>query len=308
MAYARFVYINEEAFDTRTKRAVFAELIKYWEKCRKEKTLPKSDLYYLVSARMLLYDGHFRWKFEKDYTSAVEQLERGLKGLERVKNGADSLKSDLHHQVDRMRETKEMTREERYSGTNYISRHKRFEDLSEDEPKKKPVTKAAPKSQTAPMVFTTPKPRVNLFDMINKDLVPAVANFQIHDDEAAGATQITPSVKRATRAQKKKVNELPVRKEAWVDNEGGALKTKTVSIDTASNLPMPKRNFKRHVPSVQIDLTTPPETNAEKANSKSTPETPVSSNPPQILAPRKAKCPPHKDARKIVNESHAPRK
>ncbi|XP_055313776.1 uncharacterized protein LOC129575012 isoform X2 [Sitodiplosis mosellana] len=329
VAYARYVYVNDEEFDARTKRAVFTELLKYWEKCRKEKTLPKNDWYYIVSARMLSYDAHFKWKFEKDYSNAVDQLLRGLKGLERVKNGANTLKYDLQHQVDRMNETirsKEMTREERYAGPNYIIRNKGFVDQVEAQPKKKaqPATKTAAKSRTPALVVSTPKPRVNLLDMINKEPTPKFANFQIHDDGAVGGAEITPSLKRSTRSQRKKVDETPVRKasvwEILDDDENNVAKTSerpkrvpksnaapTDYIDLASDLPPPKINFKRNLPTIHIDLTSPPEKNAEN-NEKSTPETPITSKPPQISGPKKPKCPPKKDARKVVvNETYLPK-
>lgn len=319
VSYARFVYLNDDEFNEHEKRTVFNELFSYWDKHRKDKIWPKTDSYYLVCARMLLYDGHFKWKFDKDYKKAVEQLRRGLEGLKKIKRGAETMKHNIQNQVEEMEATIPMTkmsRDEKYAAVNYISRNKNFMD-SDDEPKKqsKPVTKsAATKIQLTSM--STPKPPVKLLDMISKNPPQTPSNFRIYDE---GGSSNTPIVKRSTR-QKDKVEETPVRKvtaEASKTSERSKrVPKKNPSpkdiIDLTTKLPPPRKiNRRGPAPIVQIDLSTPPESLNGHNNGKSTPETPITSKPTQMIEPKKPKCPANRDARKAaadINETYQPNK
>lgn len=285
VSYGRFVYINDEEFDLPTKRTVFTQILDYWQKGRMEKIWPKTDLYYMICARMLLYDGHFKWKFDKDYTKAIEQLRRGLGGLNKVKRGAEMMKRNIQHQIESMEATipmQNMSNEEKYTAVNYISRKKNFMN-SDDESKKnqQPVTKLA----TAKLAATnTPKPPVKLMDMISKQ-PPTPINFKIYD-EGTSSSSITPIVKRSTR-QKDKAEETPIRKvttEATKTSERPKRIPKTNPpstdfIDLVTKLPPPRKiNRRAPAPIVQIDLSTPPDSSNNQSG-KSTPETPVSSKP-----------------------------
>lgn len=304
ISYARFVYLNDEEFDKRSKQAVFNAVLEYWERCRKEKSFPKNDSFYVASARMLLYDSHFQWKFEENHKKAKDQLGRGLKGLSKVKYDADAMKKDLQHQIDRMHETielKKMTREEMYAGPNYINRYKVFNDAKnkKNEPMKnhQAVVKNAAKPQTVSK--STPKPPVSLLDMISNKPALTHVNFQIHDDEAAGRAPITPIVKRQTRHLANKVERTPIHKTDEICNMPKTSErpkratkpnlTPTDFIDLAIGLPPPKRNYRRiPQPAVTIDITSPPDINDEN-NANSTPETQITSKPPEFSRPRRPK-------------------
>lgn len=320
--YARYAYLNEDDFDVTVKRAVFAELVAHWEKIREEKprSIPKSDLYYIVCARMLLYHGHFLWKYEKDYKKAEEQLCKGLKGLERVKRGAEAMKIDFEYQVEMMKydvKLKKLTREQRFGGLNFMSRRKKFEDQTSPDPQPKKNQLLVPTFGAQSTAKCTPKPRLNPLDMVNDNELPAIFNnFQIHDDGAAAAADpaITPIVKRSTRGQRNKVDETPVRKASNGTDEGipkiCVRPNRVAKVNPAStvaiDLPLPKRITKRNPVTVQIDLTTPPETNGE-GSAKLIPETPLTSKPPPYTRPKKPKCSSNKDAIH-ANETYQPKK
>lgn len=127
VVYARFVYLNEDEFSAEAMRSVFKQLITFWEDNRNDKRkFPRTDMFYVMSARMLLYSGHYFWKFENDRVTAVTQLKRGLKGLDKVKYGACLTKQDLELQIRNMEET---IKEERAPREKKFLRFKsRFDD------------------------------------------------------------------------------------------------------------------------------------------------------------------------------------
>lgn len=265
VSYARLVYLNDDEFDEHHKRTVFNELLVYWKKYKAEKIWPKTDSYYLVCARMLLHDGHFKWKFDKDYTKAIEQLRRALEGLKKVQRGAEIMKHNIQDQVESMEATipmLKMSRDEKYAAVNYISRNKNFID-SDDEPKKnsKPVKKSAAVAKIQLATKSTPKPPVKLLDMISKDPPQTPSNFRIYNE---GGSLNTPIVKRSTR-QKDKIEETPVRKvpaEALKTSERPKRvpKPNPAPIDLTAKLPPPRKvNRRSPTPMIQIDLSTPSE-------------------------------------------------
>lgn len=107
--YARYVYLDEES-SSKAKQTIFKQLLAYWEDNRSDKSkFPRNDMFYMMSARMLLFMGHFCWKYENNKDTAVTLLKRGSKGLNRVKHGAFLIKQDLELQIKSMDETiKEM--------------------------------------------------------------------------------------------------------------------------------------------------------------------------------------------------------
>lgn len=115
--YARYVYLDDE-FSEGAKRTIFKQLLAYWESNRNDKSkFPRNDMFYLMSARMLLYMGHYFWKHENDKDAAVTLLKRGSKGLEKVKHGVFLIKQDLELQINSMEETIKETlapREKKY--------------------------------------------------------------------------------------------------------------------------------------------------------------------------------------------------
>lgn len=106
--YARYVYIEQSSDEA--IRTIFQQLLAYWEDNRNDKSkFPRNDMFYFMSARMLLYAGHYYWKHTKDKETAVTLLKRGLKGLNKVKHGTFLIKQDLELQIKGMEDTiKEM--------------------------------------------------------------------------------------------------------------------------------------------------------------------------------------------------------
>lgn len=260
VAYARYVYINDE-FDPEMKRVVFHQLHEYWETNNKNKSkFPRSDMYYVISARMLLYRGHYTWKYEKNEKSrAVDWLKRGLKGMGKVKYGACLIKEDLKYQIQEMEETIQqlaIPREQRLAGMWILNRKKDFVDDPSTQ-------RQPPKKQTAPVKKTTKsqtRPYNNLLDLISDEPKPTT-NFQIHADDET-TTSATPSAKKSTRGRFK------------VDAEVHTPSVRTKPHDTASvskTAERPKRNNRGPnylVPKIAIDLTgSSPETNEAKETS-----------------------------------------
>lgn len=245
VSYARFVYLNEKG-DVQVIQSVFTELLDYWENNRKNKSkrFPKNDVYYIVSARMFMYLGHFQWKHEKMYSYAKELLGRGLKGLEKVKYGAQSMKYDLKQQIEKMiadplMSNEPITREEMYKSSIFISRKKKFNTEPVSEMKK-------------PKATVQSKPRLNLLDLLSESSATVDKTFRIHDDES-GASFSTPSIKKCLRPRAKKADETPSRTpkirhiETEIESQPKS-KVKTRQV--------PSRNLP--TPSIAIDLTSPP--------------------------------------------------
>lgn len=133
--YARYVYLNEDEFSKEATQSVFKEMIKFWEDNRNDKTkFPRSDMFYVMSARMLLYAGHFYWKIEDDKETAVTLLKRGLKGLNKAKYGIRMIKQDLELQIGSMEHTIKELRAPREK--KFIRIMRKFDD--------EPQAKAAP--------------------------------------------------------------------------------------------------------------------------------------------------------------------
>lgn len=202
VSYARYVYINEDDFNKEIMRSVFKQLLSFWEKHHTDKSkFPRTDMFYVTSARMFLYFGHYLWKFDvNSREKAVEQLERGLKGLQKVKHRACLIEQDLTFQIRDMKDTieeKKAPREKKY--LKYI---RKFDDEPDDEPMKKPVA----------LEKKIPKPPPSLLEMINGAPAPSI-NFQIHDDgNGPGASSVvTPNVKKSTRNRLKRTEETSFR-------------------------------------------------------------------------------------------------
>lgn len=252
VAYARYVYINEE-FDPEMKRIVFQQLYEYWETNNKNKSkFPRSDMYYVVSARMLLYRGHYTWKYEKNEKSkAVDLLKRGLKGMGKVKYGACLIREDLKYQIQEMEETIQqlaVPKEERFAGMWILNRKKSFVD-EQPKPAKKPT--APPKKAVKNQALARP---YNLLDLIS-DKPKSTTNFQIHADDEA-TISATPSAKKSTRGRLKV--DADVHTPSFrIEPHGSASVSKTAE--------RPKRNNRGAnylVPKIAIDLTeSSPETN-----------------------------------------------
>lgn len=249
VSYARYVYLNDKEFDVTAKRVIFNELFEYWENSRKEdnktKKYPRTDLYYVVSARMLSYYAHFQWKYEKNYVFAKELFTRGLKGLERLEHSAQTMKDDFKHQIDMMTAmilapTIQASREQLYGGLHFFGAFKKFDD----EPSTACASVKKPQKQTKPAnEMRGPTNLMSLLDLMDGKPQQS-SGFQIHDD---GAMTSTPIVKKTTRGRPKKTSPIKV----------GTL------IATKSSEPVqPRRRVQRFLPppSVQIDLTSPPET------------------------------------------------
>lgn len=258
VAYARYVYINDKEFDVTAKRVVFNELFEYWENSRKEenkaKQFPRTELYYVVSARMLSYCAHFEWKYEKNYALAKELFARGLKGLDRLKHDAKTMKNDFKHQIDKMTSmieapTIEAAREALYGGCSvYISRRKKF-DFDDDELSAEMAPAKKPQKQTKTINEALIKP-MSLLDLID-DKPPKSATFQIHDDGAYSGVLSTPNIKKTTRGRGKKI-------EKSKPKEVGCLITVKSPEAAQRRQRLPKVGMPN--PSIQNDLMSPPET------------------------------------------------
>lgn len=241
--YARFVYLNEDEFSVERKRSVFKQLNTFWEKNRKDKSqFPRTDMFYVMSARMLLYSGHYFWKFEEDWETAVLQLERGLKGLDKIKHVACLTKQDLQLQIRNMKETIKERDVPRVKKFQRISRVNQTDDATtaKDAQKKSPL-----------------RPHPSLFEMIKKAPV-ASSNFQIHDDRNEAAPAITPNVKKLSRNRLKKTEDFPMRTPSQRIKP-----SETASVPKV--IVRPKRNIK---PTLVIDLSSESESSTE---TKSTP-------------------------------------
>lgn len=203
VVYARFVYLNEDEFSVEAMRSVFNRLLSFWEENRKEKDkLPKTDMFYVTSARMLLYSGHYLWKFEDDWEGAAAQLKRGLKGLDKVKYGACLTKQDLDLQIRNMEETikeKHTPRVKQFPKANQTNRIDE-ETTTKAEQMKKPLS----------LAMKIAKPQPSLLEMISETQVPSI-NFQIHDDSNDASSVITPNVKKFSRNRSKKTEDIPIR-------------------------------------------------------------------------------------------------
>ncbi|XP_031621790.1 uncharacterized protein LOC116339858 [Contarinia nasturtii] len=310
VAYARFAYINDDDYDSGQKRAIFTELIKYWVK--REKSFAKDDLYYLICARMFMYQSHYLWKYEKNYEAAKKSMRCGLTELEKVKNGIfDSLKLDLQFQLATQTESicqMKMAKEEKLKGLyGYMQYRKKFDDETspiDTEKMKKPraPVKSTVKSEVIP---TTPNPRLNLIDMVtNKKKAPACSNFQIYvptDD----ATPV-----RSRRARIKTVSDVPKTTEkpkrvakSKSPKESEPSDTDTLELSTkldkitissqdnkmASKPTAQTRTKKNLVANEFIDIITPPETD-NKSTKTLSPETPITSKVKPQKIPKKPRC------------------
>lgn len=169
--YARYVYLDEE-FSGEAMRTIFKQLLAYWEENRNDKSkFPRNDMFYLMSARMLLHMGHYFWKHENDKDTAVTLLKRGSKGLNKVKHGAFLIKQDLELQIKGMEETIKEIRAPREK--KFI----RVKDSFEDEP----ATTEAPASE-------------------GNWRIPIITTYRV-----------TPKVYKTSRYRSKKADEVPAR-------------------------------------------------------------------------------------------------
>lgn len=193
--YARYAYLkNTPEFDIRVKRSIFTELYDYWYKNRKNtQKFPRSDRFYLNSARMLMWCAHFEWKYEKKYDRAKEILTVALRGLENVKRCDYAFKRDLKAQVISLEHcirTANIPRDQLWPGVHVMNAKK---DFNKKEPNAMLSTKKIKQTMQPPVLPV----RINLFQMIESDQEPV--KFEIHDDEQAFET---PSIKRSTRAKR----------------------------------------------------------------------------------------------------------
>lgn len=339
--YARYVYISKE-FDVDVKRLVFTKLYEFWEENRSDlNKFPRSALFYITSARMLSFYSHFQIKFEKNYALAKELLCRALKGLEKVKHGAELMKHDLKFQCDDLEtkiKRKDMTKEEILANVNILNHKKNFDS-------KKSTDNLQIKKPAKPPVKVTVKPRLNLMDMISDQTNPS--NFQIHGDDDQEAEPITPSVKKSSRGRPKINEETPVRTPSAQINFPGSSRSVAKTVERPKRLPktikptvmdltsppddnkveaeenaskprmaMPKTSRRPNhlIPALKVDLTSPPETNngkmaaAATATNEISPETPIGKsfeeNEPKQNAPKKPKCPAPRATRKATAQSN----
>lgn len=235
-------------------RSVFNRLLTFWEENRKDKSkFPRTDMFYVTSARMLLYSGHYFWKFEDDWESAVAQLKRGLKGLDKVKYGACLTKQDLQLQIRNMEETikeKHAPRVKKFLKVNQTSKIDE-ETTVKDEQMKKPLAFA----------MKIAKPQPSLLEMISETQVPSI-NFQIHDDSNEASSVITPNIKKLPKNRLKKTEEIPLRTPS---QRIKPIESKSKTVDR------PKRTTRLQniTPTMLTDITGENEANTE---TKSTPE------------------------------------
>lgn len=254
VVYARFAYVNEEEFDSYTLRSIFKQLLMFWEEHRKDKSkFPRTDTFYVISARMLLYTGHYFWKFEKDWAMAVAHLKRGLKGLDKVKYGACLTKRDLELQITNMEET---IKEMQTPRTKQFLRTKcDAETTSKDAQMKRPTVTVAQKLV---------RPQPSLLEMINGTQASSI-NFQIHDDSDEASSMVTPNVKKSSQNRLKKTKDAPMRTPSH--------RMKPTEIEPKSKtVDRPKRTTRLQnlTPTIPTDLSGENKTNNE---TKSTPET-----------------------------------
>lgn len=242
VAYARFLYLNEKEYDFKVVQPVFKELLSYWEANYKDKTkFPRNDLFFMASARMLIYRSHFSWKFEKDWMKARDHMKRSLKALDKIKFGASLIKMDVQRQIIEMEETikrKHIPKEERFQNIWILNRKKSFGD-------EKTSNKYEMKKPSAPVKKVPKSQPLSLLDMIS-DAPQASANFQIHDD-GDRAAKATPGVKKSSRDRLKIFEDTPKR----------APTTRSKAQDHGSISKAPERNDKSPtiLPITKIDLT-----------------------------------------------------
>lgn len=290
VAYARYTYIKDDEFNPEIKRTVFEKLHQYWENNYKDKRkFPRSDMFYVTSARMLMYYGHYTWKFEKnEWAKAKELLKRGLKGMEKVKFGASLIKQDLKYQIEEMEETikqKDIPREQRFAGIWCLNAKKTVGDetTTQKEPMKKPPVPA--KKNT--------KSQFSLLDMIS-DKEETSGSFQIHGDDD-GASVVTPNVKKSSRLKSKRIDDTPARTPSARTKPHG-----TDSVTKTSERSARSKRVPNHlVPKITYDLTESspeiqelPETPAPRSTKKQT---------NVELAPRKPRVAANKTARKAAS-------
>lgn len=259
VVYARFVYVNEDEFDAETTRSIFNQLLVFWEENRKDKSkFPRTDAFYVTSARMLLYTGHYFWKFEQDWETAVAHLKRGLKGLDQVKYGACLTKQDLEHQITNMEETireKRSPRVKQFRKINQTMQKIVAETTEKEEQMKKPAATVAQKIV---------RPQPSLLEMISETQASNI-NFQIHDDSNEASSMYTPNVKKPTRNRLKKTEDAPMRTPSH--------RMKPIGIEPKSKtVDRPKRTTRLQnlTPTIFTDKSIENKTNKE---TKSTPET-----------------------------------
>lgn len=197
IAYARYAYLNEDEFTVHEIHSIFDHLHTFWKNNRNDKfKFPRTDMFYVMSARMLLYSGHYYWQFASDWDTAVTQVESGLKGLNKVKHGIRLIRQDFEIQIRDMRDTIKEKAEPR---EKKFLRNVQFSD-EEDDQMKKPMAVAKKLA----------RPQPNLFDMVSTVPVPSI-NFQIHDDDNEAASVVTPNVKKSSRNRLKRYDDMAVR-------------------------------------------------------------------------------------------------
>lgn len=168
--YARYVYLNEDEFSKEALQSVFKELNTFWEGNRKDKNkFPRNDMFYFMSARMLLYAGHYFWKNENNKETAVDLLKRGSKGLNKVKYGTKLIKQDLEQQIQDMEDTIKEMREPREK--KFLRNQIRFDD--ESKTNKAPISGsnlrthgAGVSSLITPNVRKSPRNRLKLAEEV----------------------------------------------------------------------------------------------------------------------------------------------
>lgn len=251
VAYARFTYLNEDEFNAEAMRSNFNQLLTFWEENRKDKCkFPRTDTFYVMSARMLLYTGHYSWKFEDDWELAVAHLKRGLKGLDKVKYGACLCKQDLELQIRDMEDTikeKHAPRAKHFLKRNQTNRIDE-ETAVKYEQMKKPITIAQ----------KIARPQPSLLEMISETQAPSI-NFQIHDDSSEASSVITPNVKKSSRNRLKKVEDAPPIRTPSHRMKPIALEPKSKTVDR------PKRTTRLQnlTPTMPADISGGNETNTQ---------------------------------------------
>lgn len=281
VVYARFVYVNEDEFDAETMRSIFNQLLEFWEENRKDKSkFPRNDTFYVTSARMLLYAGHYFWKFEQDWETAVAHLKRGLKGLDKVKYGACLTKQDLELQITNMEETMKEKQTPRVKQFLRINRTSKIdaETTAKDEQMKKPAITVAQKIA---------RPQPSLLEMISETQASSI-NFQIHDDSNGTSSMITPNVKKSSRNRLKKAEDVPMRTPSH--------RMKPIEIEPKSKtVDRPKRTTRLQnlTPTIPTDISS-----ETKTKTKSTPETGYG-NEKEVFA----KCTAKRNTRRAVPKS-----
>lgn len=144
---------------------------------------------------MLMWCGHFQWKFEKDYNQAKTYLTQALNGLDKVKRCDYAFKRDIKAQIvslEQYIQNANLPTDKFWAGIHIMNAKKDFDSIGTSI--ELSVKKSKPTLQQP--TFT---PRIRVLDMIKTD--SESKNFEIHSED--GITTSTPSFKKSLRTKKK---------------------------------------------------------------------------------------------------------